>query len=163
MTGIGTPFHDNSEYQWCQLPNQKTQASRLNKKTESLFVGSFALLILVRVSIASMIYQDQKQPGEERVCVNSQFHITLHHLRKSSRNWSRGHRRILFTGFLLMACSACYSYSTQDCQQSTGHCGPSQTNHQSRKFPLSLPTNQSSVGVFSVENHSLQMTLAVSN
>lgn len=106
MRGTGTPFHNNSEYQWCQLLNQKAQASRLNKKAESLSVDSFALPILVRVSIASMIHQDQKQPGEERVCVSSQFHTTLQHLRKSGRNLAAETEAEAREGYYVLACSS---------------------------------------------------------
>ena len=75
--------------------------------------------LLVRVSIAVMKHSDQGNLGG-KVSLSWHFQETICHWKKSrleikqvqylteSRSWCRGHERVLLTGRLLIASSACF-------------------------------------------------------
>jgi hypothetical protein len=72
--------------------------------------------VVVRVSIPAQTVMTKKQVGEERVY--SAYTSTLLFItkrsqdqnssRSGSRSWCRGHRRMLRTGLIPLACSACF-------------------------------------------------------
>jgi hypothetical protein len=77
---------------------------------------SVLVLVLVRVSIPGQNIMTKKQVGEERVYSAYTFHIAVDHQkmqdwnssRSGSRSWCRVHGGMFLTGFLPLACSACF-------------------------------------------------------
>ena len=78
------------------------------------------------------------------------------------RSWCTGHGRMLLTGLLLMACSACFLIEPRNTSpgvMALPRMDWISINHQLRKYPTGLCTAQSHRGIFSIEVPSSLMTL----
>lgn len=101
-------------------------------KLSSLSCLLFMVFVQVRVSLTVKKYHEQKkkQARKERgLLILPDLDPSLEEVRQElnhaaleswGRSWSRSHRKELLIGLLLLACSACPSYRTEDYQTRNG-------------------------------------------